>query len=71
MERSKSDINGVTDTEGKFVIEGKTTGNEIEIDVEKEGYYRASKKECLAKMGEEYEVKDGPRWNLGERASFR
>ena len=37
-------INGVTDTEGKFVIEGKTTGNEIEIDVEKEGYYRASKR---------------------------
>ena len=35
------DIDGKTDTNGVFVIEGKTTGNEIEIKVTKDGWYRS------------------------------
>ena len=54
-------INGFTSADGKFVIEGKTTGNEIEIDVTKEGYYQTSDKLCFISMGHEYDVKDG-RW---------
>ena len=54
-------INGVTSADGKFVIEGKTTGNEIEIDVTKDGYYQTSEKLCFISMGHEYDVKDG-RW---------
>ena len=54
-------INGTTDADGRFVIEGRTTGNEIEIDVVREGYYRGHKKLCLITMGNEYEVKNG-RW---------
>lgn len=54
-------INGTTDADGHFVIEGRTTGNEIEIEVVKEGYYRGHKKLCLITMGNEYEVKSG-RW---------
>ena len=52
-------INGITDAKGQFAIEGKTTGNEIEIGVTKDGYYKASKKLCLIKMGSEYEVRNG------------
>ena len=54
------DIDGLTDTNGVFVVEGKTTGNEIEITAKKDGYYRPSKKRlCFIAMGNEYEVKDG------------
>ena len=52
-------VNGITGAKGQFVIEGKTTGNEIEISVTKDGYYNASKKLCLIKMGSEYEVRNG------------
>ncbi len=54
-------INGATGVDGKFVVEGKTTGNEIEIDVTKDGYYQTSEKLCFISMGHEYDVKDG-RW---------
>ena len=54
-------INGSTNTNGEFLIEGKTTGNEIEIEISKDGYYKTSKKFCFATMGREYDVKDG-RW---------
>ena len=54
-------INGITDYQGQFVIEGKTTGNEIEIVVTKDGYYRGRKRLCLIAMGNEFDVKDG-RW---------
>ncbi|MBQ6007342.1 MAG: carboxypeptidase regulatory-like domain-containing protein [Kiritimatiellae bacterium] len=52
-------VDGMTDAQGQFVIEGKTTGNEVEIGVTKDGYYKASKKLCLVKMGSEYEVRNG------------
>lgn len=54
------DIDGVTDTNGIFVVEGKTTGNEIEITATKDGYYIPSKKRlCFISLGNEHEVKDG------------
>ena len=52
-------ISGITDAKGQFAIEGTTTGNEIEIEVTKDGYYKAAKKLCLIKMGSEYEVRNG------------
>lgn len=52
-------VNGTTDDKGQFVIEGKTTGNEIEIEITKDGYYKTSKKLCFIKMGSEYEVRNG------------
>ena len=55
------DIDGKSDTNGLFVVEGKTTGNEIIIEVTKDGYYKSSQKICFIKMGSEYDVKDG-RW---------
>ena len=55
------DIDGRTDTNGVFIIEGKTTGNEIEIKVTKDGWYRSQKKLCFIEMGKEHAVKDG-RW---------
>jgi len=55
------DIDGKADTNGIFVIEGKTTGNEVVIEVTKDGYYKSSQKFCFIKMGSEYEVKEG-RW---------
>lgn len=54
-------IKGLTDAAGVFVVEGNTTGNEVEINVKKEGYYKSAKKLCLIKHGEEFEVKKG-RW---------
>ena len=36
-------INGQTDTNGVFIIEGKTRGNEIIIQPKKEGYYNSEK----------------------------
>lgn len=53
------DIDGKTDTNGVFVIEGKTTGNEIEIKVTKDGWYRSQKKLCFIAMGHEHAVKNG------------
>ena len=52
---------GRTDTNGCFVVEGKTTGNYIELWTEKDGYYQSKKK--LVFIGPEcaHEVKDG-RW---------
>jgi len=55
------DIDGKSDTNGLYVVEGKTTGNEIEIEVTKDGYYKSSQKICFIKMGSEHEVKNG-RW---------
>jgi len=52
-------VEGKTDTNGLFVVEGKTTGNEIIIEVTKDGYYKSSQKLCFIKMGSEYEVSNG------------
>ena len=52
-------VNGTTDNNGVFVIEGKTCGDEIEVVVTKDGYYGSHVVYCYAKMGEEHDVKDG------------
>ncbi len=54
-------IEGTTDTNGLFTISGRTTGNEIVIDVTKDGYYGSRREHCLIAMGAEREVRDG-RW---------
>ena len=52
-------LRGVTDTNGIYVAEGKTCGDEIVIDVAKQGYYSSVKKLCFAQMGAERDVKNG------------
>ena len=52
-------IGGTTDTNGVFVVDGKTCGDEIEVCVAKVGYYNTKAKYWYAKMGAEHEVKDG------------
>ncbi len=54
-------VRGTTDTNGLFTISGRTTGNEIVIDVTKDGYYGSRREHCLIAMGAEREVRDG-RW---------
>ena len=51
-------LKGVTDTNGMFIAEGETCGDEILIDVRKHGFYNSVKKLCFAKMGAEHKVKD-------------
>lgn len=52
-------INGKTDEEGTFVLNGKTCGDEIEIFAAKEGFYNSRTKLCFAEMGAEHEVAGG------------
>ena len=54
-------ITGRTDTNGVFVVKGKTCGDEIEMNIEKVGFYRTSKTFRFAAMGYEHEVREG-RW---------
>ena len=58
--REKSySIKGMSDSSGSFLAEGKTTGNEIVINVQKDGYYESTKKICLIEMGKEHKVNNG------------
>jgi hypothetical protein len=52
-------VSGASDTNGLFLAEGLTCGDEIVIDVTQAGSYSSTKKICLAKMGEEHEVREG------------
>ncbi len=52
-------ISGETDKTGIFTAVGKTCGDEIEISVDKSGYYPSKRKLCYATMGRECQVKDG------------
>ena len=52
-------VDGTTDANGVFVIEGSTCGDEIEVFVTKSGYYDSRVNYCYAAMGAEHEVKDG------------
>ena len=54
-------IAGRTDTNGVFVIEGKTCGDEINVNVSKPGFYRTSRTFKFVEMGHEHDVIDG-RW---------
>ena len=40
-------LKGLTNTNGVFVAEGKTCGDEVVIDVNKQGHYSSSKKLCF------------------------
>lgn len=66
-------LNGETNTNGTWVLQGKTCGNEIEIGITKDGYYDSNRKMCLATMGAEHEVKDGKwqPWGKEERIILR
>ena len=52
-------IAGRTDTNGIFVVKGKTCGNEINVNVSKARFYRSSKTFKFAEMGHEHEVVAG------------
>lgn len=54
-------IKGTTDENGIFIVQGKTCGDEIVINVAKTGFYRTSKTLRFAQMGCEREVRNG-RW---------
>ena len=62
-------IYGQTDTNGVFIIKGKTKGNEIIILSKKEGYYNSKQKLCFIKMGEERQVKNGKWQPYGEKVT--
>jgi len=66
-------IEGETDDRGVFVILGKTTGNEIDIKIEKDGFYPSRKKLCLIQMRKEHAVKDGKwqPWGQDVKLSLR
>lgn len=52
-------LNGVTDVDGMYIVEGKTCGDEIVIEVAKKGHYHSTKKLCFSEMGFEHDVEDG------------
>lgn len=52
-------IHGSTDINGKWIFDGETTGNYIQISVHKSGYYDSKIKFSYIDMGAEHEVKDG------------
>ena len=52
-------ITGRTDANGVFFAEGKTCGDEINIEISKAGYYSSVKKLCFAEMGAEHDVSNG------------
>jgi hypothetical protein len=59
-------INGQTDTNGVFIIEGKTRGNEIIIQPKKDGYYN-SKKTIIYWGNVNIKVKNGKWQPYGEK----
>lgn len=64
-------ISGTTDTNGVFVLEGKTCGDEIEVFVTKPGYYDSHVMYRYARMGAERDVKDGKWQPYGAVAPIR
>ena len=63
-------VDGVTLKNGEFVIEGKTTGNEIEIFVSKTGYYDSRIKLCLIDRPGAHQVVSGKWQPWGERRNI-
>lgn len=66
-------IHGVTDTNGVFVLEGKTCGNEIIITISKDGYYDSNRTLCYVDMRARHAVTDGKwlPWGKEERIVLR
>lgn len=63
-------ITGTTNTNGVFLVKGKTTGNEIEYYIKKDGYYKTVKLFTFAEMGKEHNVVDGKWQPYGERETI-
>ena len=59
-------IDGFTSANGEFQIEGETTGDEVEISVSKDGYYRSKVCLCLITRPGVNKVKDGKWQPWGE-----
>ena len=66
-------VKGKTDERGRFVVEGKTGGNEISIGVQKEGYYKSRFELCYVDMDSPRTVRDGKwlPWASEERVVLR
>ena len=66
-------IDGVTDENGLFLVEGVTTGNKIAIGLSKDGYYDSNRELHFIRMGAELKVKDGKwqPWGKEERIVLR
>ena len=66
-------LDGETDANGIWALQGKTCGNEIEIWISKDGYYNSNHKMSLATMGAEHEVQKGKwlPWGKEERIVLR
>ena len=63
-------ITGTTNTNGVFLVKGKTTGDEVEYYIKKDGYYRTFKKFTFAEMGKESNVVNGKWQPYGERETI-
>lgn len=57
---------GLSDTNGVFLVDGTTCGDEVEILASKAGHYDSSEKFSLVSIGAECGVKDG-RWQIGSK----
>lgn len=60
-------IRGMTDTNGVFVVEGNTCGDELVITVTKSGHYITTRRMCFAEMGAEHNVKNGKWLPFGKK----
>ena len=64
-------INGETGSDGVFLLQGKTCGDEIEIFASKEGYYNSKRKLVFAGMGAERDVRNGKWLPYGEMVCLK
>lgn len=66
-------IDGETDEDGAFLVEGVTTGNKIAIGLSKDGYYNSNRELHFIRMGSEHAVTDGKwqPWGKEERIVLR
>ena len=60
-------VYGKTDTNGVFVVTGKTNGNKVRFLVGKDGYYGSEKEFSYVPMNAEHDVKDGKWQPYGAR----
>ena len=59
MPNEEYSLYGKTDTNGVWVVRGKTNGNYVKFLVGKEGYYGSREEMSYIMMGAEHDVKDG------------
>lgn len=64
-------ITGTTNTNGVFLVKGKTTGDEIEYYIKKDGYYRTFVQFTFAEMGKESNVVNGKWQPYGEKETIK